>query len=143
MPLSIQAGLCARRAARRHTRIHPHRREPAQRRRCGSRCSGGGVSVQPAGGPLQSRRKAQGRGSKAYIFGIWGGIALVSGLVAMIDACAFAEASSGVIAAVTAIAAGAILAMLIDAAGCFLKPTLRAVSKQGTGCDVTRRKFLE
>lgn len=52
--------------------------------------------------------------SKAYIFGIWGGIALVSGIAAMIGAYAFAGASPGMIAAVTAVAAGAILAMLID-----------------------------
>ena len=52
--------------------------------------------------------------SKAYIFGIWGGIALASGVAALIGYGAFAEASSATIAFVTAVAAGAILAMLAD-----------------------------
>jgi ZIP family zinc transporter len=52
--------------------------------------------------------------SPAYIFGIWGGIALVSGVAAMIGCWLFAGASPAVIAGVTAVAAGAILAMLVD-----------------------------
>lgn len=52
--------------------------------------------------------------STVYIMSIWGGIALASGAAAMIGCWAFAGASPAVIAAVTAIAAGAILAMLID-----------------------------
>jgi zinc transporter, ZIP family len=52
--------------------------------------------------------------SKAYIFGIWGGIALTSGIAALVGYGAFAEASPGTIAFVTAVAAGAILAMLAD-----------------------------
>jgi ZIP family zinc transporter len=52
--------------------------------------------------------------SPLYIFGIWCAIALVSGVAAMIGALAFAGASPAVIAAVTAVAAGAILAMLVD-----------------------------
>jgi len=52
--------------------------------------------------------------SKAYIFGIWGGIALASGVAALIGYSAFAEASPVTIAFVTAVAAGAILAMLAD-----------------------------
>jgi zinc transporter, ZIP family len=52
--------------------------------------------------------------SAAYIFGIWGGIALVSGVAALVGYWAFAGASPGLVAAVTAVAAGAILAMLVD-----------------------------
>jgi ZIP family zinc transporter len=52
--------------------------------------------------------------SLAYIFGIWGGIAAVSGIAAMVGYWAFAGADPTLIAAVTAVAAGAILAMLVD-----------------------------
>jgi zinc transporter, ZIP family len=52
--------------------------------------------------------------SKAYIFGIWGGIALTSGVAALVGYGAFADASPATIAFVTAVAAGAILAMLAD-----------------------------
>ncbi|MGF9763877.1 ZIP family zinc transporter [Microvirga sp. 0TCS3.31] len=51
---------------------------------------------------------------KAYIFGIWGGIALASGVAAPIGYGAFAGADPATIAFVTAVAAGAILAMLAD-----------------------------
>ncbi|MCC2652556.1 MAG: family zinc transporter [Microvirga sp.] len=52
--------------------------------------------------------------SKAYIFGIWSGIAAVSGVAALIGYGAFAETGPATIAFVTAVAAGAILAMLAD-----------------------------
>lgn len=52
--------------------------------------------------------------SATYVFGVWGGIALVSGLAALVGNLALAGAGAGTIAAVTAVAAGAILAMLID-----------------------------
>jgi ZIP family zinc transporter len=52
--------------------------------------------------------------SKAYIFGIWGGIALASGVAALVGNSAFSEAGPATIAFVTAVAAGAILAMLAD-----------------------------
>ena len=52
--------------------------------------------------------------SKAYIFGIWGGIAAISGVAALIGNSAFAETGPATIAFVTAVAAGAILAMLAD-----------------------------
>jgi ZIP family zinc transporter len=52
--------------------------------------------------------------SNAYIFGIWGGIALASWVAALIGYLAFAEAGPATIAFVTAVAAGAILAMLAD-----------------------------
>ena len=52
--------------------------------------------------------------SPVYIFGIWGGIALTSGVSALIGYWAFADADPTVIEGVTALAAGAILAMLAD-----------------------------
>jgi ZIP family zinc transporter len=52
--------------------------------------------------------------SNAYIFCVWGGIALVSGLAAMLGNIAFAGADPMLVAAASAIAAGAILAMLAD-----------------------------
>ncbi|MGE7368356.1 ZIP family metal transporter [Neorhizobium sp. NPDC001467] len=52
--------------------------------------------------------------SPFYIFGVWGGIAIASGLAALFGNVALAGASPDVIAATTALAAGAILAMLAD-----------------------------
>ena len=52
--------------------------------------------------------------SMLYVFGIWGGIAALSGIAAMVGYVVFAGASPDVVAATTAIAAGAILAMLVD-----------------------------
>ena len=50
----------------------------------------------------------------AYVFGIWVGIALLSGLAAMLGALLMAGTGPGAVAFVTAVAAGAILAMLAD-----------------------------
>jgi zinc transporter, ZIP family len=50
----------------------------------------------------------------SYVFGVWGGIALASGVAALVGNLALANASPDLIAAVTAVAAGAILAMLVD-----------------------------
>lgn len=52
--------------------------------------------------------------SAGYIFGVWGGIALASGLAAMVGYVAFDGASPAWVAAVNAVAAGAILAMIAD-----------------------------
>ncbi|WP_336365481.1 ZIP family metal transporter [Marinobacter sp. C2H3] len=49
-----------------------------------------------------------------YIFGVWGGIALLSGVAAVLGYTVFRDFSPEVIAATTAVAAGAILAMLAD-----------------------------
>jgi ZIP family zinc transporter len=54
-----------------------------------------------------------GRGP-AYVFGVWGGIAIVSGLAALLGYSTLAGADPDLIAATTAVAAGAILAMLVD-----------------------------
>ena len=52
--------------------------------------------------------------SNAYIFGVWGGIALACGLAAMFGNLAVSQADPAVIAIVLAVAAGAILAMIVD-----------------------------
>jgi ZIP family zinc transporter len=52
--------------------------------------------------------------SALYVFGVWGSIAAVSGLAALLGNIALAGAAPGLIAATMAVAAGAILAMLVD-----------------------------
>lgn len=52
--------------------------------------------------------------SLGYIFSIWGGLTIISAAAAMIGYAAFGQFSQEVIAATTAVAAGAILAMLVD-----------------------------
>ncbi|WP_112383480.1 MULTISPECIES: ZIP family zinc transporter [Sphingomonas] len=85
--------------------------------------SGGGVSAVmvaavflsnvPEGLASAAGMKRSGR-SPTYVFGVWIGIALASGLAAMIGNAALAGAAPDILAAVTAVAAGAILAMLVD-----------------------------
>jgi ZIP family zinc transporter len=84
---------------------------------------GGGVSAAtvaavflsnvPEGLSSAAGMKAAGR-SATYIFGVWAGIALASAIAAMIGNVALAGTSPELIAGVTAVAAGAILAMLVD-----------------------------
>jgi ZIP family zinc transporter len=71
------------------------------------------LSNVPEGLSSSAGFKQAGR-SKAYVFGLWGGIALVSGVAALVGYTVFQHFSPGVIAATTATAAGAILAMLAD-----------------------------
>lgn len=52
--------------------------------------------------------------SALYVFGVWGGIAVLSGVASLAGNVVFAGTSSDTVAATTAIAAGAILAMLAD-----------------------------
>jgi zinc transporter, ZIP family len=52
--------------------------------------------------------------SKTYVFGLWLGIAILSGIAAMVGNYALTGASPQIIASITALAAGAILAMIID-----------------------------
>lgn len=52
--------------------------------------------------------------SPGYVFGVWGGIAVISGAASICGYALFGNFSPGIIAAVTAVAAGAILAMLAD-----------------------------
>ena len=67
----------------------------------------------PEGLSSSAGMKRAGR-SRTYVFGLWGGIALLSGLSALCGYTVFSRFSSEVIAATTAVAAGAILAMLAD-----------------------------
>lgn len=52
--------------------------------------------------------------SASYIFGVWASIALISGVSALVGYAVFSRFSADTIAATTAVAAGAILAMLSD-----------------------------
>lgn len=67
----------------------------------------------PEGMSSAAGMKTTGR-SKLYIFGIWGGITLISGISAIAGYTVFNSFSDEIIAATTAIAAGAILAMIAD-----------------------------
>jgi len=67
----------------------------------------------PEGLSSAAGMKKAGR-TPAYIFGIWAGIAVLSGVAALAGYTLFDGASPDVVAATTAVAAGAILAMLVD-----------------------------
>src|SRR4051812_33596618 len=67
----------------------------------------------PEGLSSSAGMKKSGR-TKAYVFGIWATIALISGVAALIGYAVFSHFSNGVIAATTAVAAGAILSMIAD-----------------------------
>lgn len=71
------------------------------------------LSNLPEGLSSSSGMKKAGR-SAVYVFGVWGGIAVVSGLASLAGFTIFGHFSENVIAATTATAAGAILAMLSD-----------------------------
>jgi zinc transporter, ZIP family len=71
------------------------------------------LSNVPEGLSSSAGMKKAGR-SKLYVFGIWAAIALISGLAALCGYAVFRHFSADVIAATTAVAAGAILAMLAD-----------------------------
>jgi ZIP family zinc transporter len=61
-----------------------------------------------AAGMKANRRRA------AYVFGVWGGIAVASGLAAMVGYLALGSAPPEAVAVITAVAAGAILTMIAD-----------------------------
>ena len=67
----------------------------------------------PEGLSSSAGMKKAGRSAR-YIFGIWAGIAMVSGVAALIGFTLFRGASPNTVAATTAVAAGGILAMLVD-----------------------------
>lgn len=52
--------------------------------------------------------------SPGYVFGVWGGIAIASGIAALVGYVIFRGFSPAIVAGTTAVAAGAILAMLVD-----------------------------
>ncbi|WP_433505837.1 ZIP family metal transporter [Pseudonocardia halophobica] len=71
------------------------------------------ISNVPEGLSSAAGMKRAGRPAR-YVFGVWIGIALASGLAALIGYVALDGVSPTVVAAITAVAAGAILAMLAD-----------------------------
>jgi len=71
------------------------------------------LSNVPEGLSSAAGMKRAGR-SIRYIFGVWGAIAIISGVAALLGYALFSHFSVEVIAATTAVAAGAILAMLSD-----------------------------
>ena len=71
------------------------------------------LSNLPEGLSSAAGMKRAGR-TPGYIFGVWGSIALVSAIAALSGYAIFSHFSADVIAATTALAAGAILAMLSD-----------------------------
>jgi ZIP family zinc transporter len=71
------------------------------------------ISNLPEGLSSAAGMKGAGR-SAGYIFGVWSGIAIASGIAAALGNVLLAGAAPGIIAATTTVAAGAILAMLVD-----------------------------
>ncbi|MFF9090597.1 ZIP family metal transporter [Streptomyces sp. NPDC014991] len=71
------------------------------------------ISNIPEGLSSAAGMKQAGRG-KGYVFGVWGAIAAASALSAVLGYAVVGGLSVAVIAAVTAVAAGAILAMVAD-----------------------------
>jgi zinc transporter, ZIP family len=71
------------------------------------------LSNLPEGLSSSAGMKKAGR-SATYVFGVWASIAVISGGCALLGYSVFSGFSSEIIAATTAVAAGAILAMLSD-----------------------------
>jgi zinc transporter, ZIP family len=71
------------------------------------------LSNVPEGLSSAAGMKAAGRRA-AYVFGIWGAIAALSGVAAIIGYAVFSRFDPGVVSATIAVAAGAILTMLVD-----------------------------
>ncbi|MFI2616989.1 ZIP family metal transporter [Streptomyces sp. NPDC018584] len=71
------------------------------------------ISNVPEGLSSSAGMRRAGRG-KAYVFGVWGVIALASTVSAVLGYAVVGGMSTAVVAAVTAVAAGAILAMIAD-----------------------------
>ncbi|WP_092528532.1 ZIP family metal transporter [Amycolatopsis arida] len=71
------------------------------------------ISNVPEGLSSAAGMKRAGRGP-GYVFGVWGGIAAASGVAALLGYLTLESASPATIAVITAVAAGAILAMIAD-----------------------------
>ncbi|GGP76877.1 ZIP family metal transporter [Saccharothrix coeruleofusca] len=71
------------------------------------------ISNVPEGLSSASGMRRAGRG-KGYVLGLWSGIGVVSGLAALFGYGVLGGASPAVLAAITALAGGAILAMIAD-----------------------------
>jgi zinc transporter, ZIP family len=71
------------------------------------------ISNVPEGLSSAAGMRRAGR-SRAYVFGLWSGIALISGLAAVAGYTLLGGAPAAVLAGITALAGGAILAMIAD-----------------------------
>ncbi|MET0930224.1 MAG: ZIP family zinc transporter, partial [Aeromicrobium sp.] len=71
------------------------------------------ISNLPEGLSSAAGMKRSGRSAR-YVFGVWIGIAVASGLAGLFGCLLLQDASDQTIAAITAVAAGAILAMVAD-----------------------------
>jgi ZIP family zinc transporter len=71
------------------------------------------LSNVPEGLSSSAGMKKAGRGG-AYVFGLWTGIAVISGIAALVGNVALAGASPALISGTIALAAGAILTMIAD-----------------------------
>lgn len=71
------------------------------------------ISNVPEGLSSSAGMKRAGRGAR-YVFGVWVGIAVAGGGAAMLGCLVLEGASPQVIASITAVAAGGILAMIAD-----------------------------
>lgn len=71
------------------------------------------ISNLPEGLSSAAGMRRAGRSAR-YVFGVWGGIALASAVAAALGYLLLGSASPEVVAAITAVAAGAILTMLAD-----------------------------
>jgi ZIP family zinc transporter len=71
------------------------------------------VSNLPEGLSSAAGMKHEGRSAR-YVFGVWGGIALISGVAAMLGFVVLADAGPAVVAIVMTVAAGGILAMVAN-----------------------------
>jgi ZIP family zinc transporter len=71
------------------------------------------ISNVPEGLSSAAGMKRSGR-SAGYVFGVWGGIAVASGLAALLGCALLGGAAPEVEAVITAVAAGAILTMIAD-----------------------------
>ncbi|MGY1823394.1 ZIP family metal transporter [Geodermatophilus sp. SYSU D00079] len=71
------------------------------------------ISNVPEGLSSAAGMKAGGRSAR-YVFGVWGGIAVASGVAALVGYAALGGAPPEVVAVITAVAAGAILTMVAD-----------------------------
>ncbi|KRE93660.1 ZIP family zinc transporter [Nocardioides sp. Soil774] len=71
------------------------------------------ISNLPEGLSSAAGMKRSGRSAR-YVFGVWGGVALASGVAGLLGCLLLQGASAQVVAVITALAAGAILTMVAD-----------------------------
>jgi ZIP family zinc transporter len=71
------------------------------------------ISNVPEGLSSAAGMKHSGRSAR-YVFGVWGGIALASGLSSLLGYALLGNAPPQLVAVITAVAAGAILTMIAD-----------------------------